>query len=196
MKYKRFLILSLAFLWGLIFGGFLRFLLFAKTQVYLFEKNVMEINLSQTKLGGKTPEETWKLFVSELKKGNIDNAVQFIILDYRKNFKDYFERLKKEGKFEEFVKDLKNRKIMQLPGRKLGMSEDELLYTYLTEKEIIKVGEEMVKMQYYKDALKIDKKYGIPEEETFKEMLLEAIPVIIFKYNKYTGKWLIKSLFY
>jgi hypothetical protein len=193
MKYKKFFILGLAFFIGLISGGFFRLWIFSHTQVYLFEKNFIEKHIAQTKLGGKTPEETWTMFVSELEKGNIDNAIQFIISNEQKNYKFYFEKLKKDGKFEELIKRIKNKKIIQLP-KKISMEEDEVLYTYLTEEEIKKEGEKLIEKQYFKDTLKIGKKLKVPEEEIFQDFLLYEIPTITFKYNKYTGKWIIKEL--
>ena len=195
MKYKKFLILGSAFLIGLISGGFFRFWIFAKWQVYLFEKNIMEKHIAQTKLGGRTPEETWKMFISELEKGNIDNAVQYIISNEQENFKKYFEKLNKDGKFEELIRKIKNRNIIQLP-KKVGMQEDELLYTYLNEEEIKKEGEKLMNRQYFKDALKIGKELKIPEEEIFQNLLWDEIPTITFKYNKYTGKWIIKEILF
>ena len=193
MKYKKFFILGLAFFIGLISGGFFRLWIFSHTQVYLFEKNFIEKHIAQTKLGGKTPEETWAMFVSELEKGNIDNAIQFIISNEQKNYKFYFEKLKKDGKFEELIKRIKNKRIIQLP-KKIGMEEDEVLYTYLTEEEIKKEGERLMERQYFKDTLKIGEKLKVPEEEIFQDFLLDEIPTIKFKYNKYTGKWIIKEL--
>jgi hypothetical protein len=193
MKYKKFFILGLAFLIGLISGGFFRLWIFSHTQVYLFEKNFIEKHIAQTKLGGKTPEETWSMFVSELEKDNLDNAIQFIISNEQKNYKFYFEKLKKDGKFEELIKRIKNKKIIQLP-KKIGMEEDEVLYTYLTEEEIKKEGEKLIEKQYFKDTLKIGKKLKVPEEEIFQDFLLDEIPTIKFKYNKYTGKWIIEEL--
>jgi hypothetical protein len=193
MKYKKFFILGLAFFIGLISGGFFRLWIFSHTQVYLFEKNFIEKHIAQTKLGGKTPEETWAMFVSELEKDNLDNAIQFIISNEQKNYKFYFEKLKKNGKFEELIKRIKNKKIIQLP-KKIGMKEDEVLYTYLTEEEIKKEGEKLIEKQYFKDTLKIGKKLKVPEEEIFQDFLLDEIPTIKFKYNKYTGKWIIEEL--
>jgi hypothetical protein len=193
MKYKKFFILGLAFLIGLISGGFFRLWIFSHTQVYLFEKNFIEKHIAQTKLGGKTPEETWSMFVSELEKDNLDNAIQFIISNEQKNYKFYFEKLKKDGKFEELIKRIKNKKIIQLP-KKIGMKEDEVLYTYLTEEEIKKEGGKLINREDFKRMIEIDKKWGFPQELTFQEFLLDEIPTIKFKYNKYTGKWIIEEL--
>ncbi|GEM_PF-1764935 len=196
MKYKKFLILGSAFLIGLISGGFFRFWIFAKWQVYLFEKNIMEKHIAQTKLGGRTPEETWKMFISELEKGNIDNAVQYIISNEQENFKKYFEKLNKDGKFEELIRKIKNRNIIQLP-KKVGMQEDELLYTYLNEEEIKKEGEKLMKDEHFLKILKQEGKIiRIPEKELFQSFLLYEIPTITFKYNKYTGKWIIKEILF
>jgi len=74
------------------------------------------------------------------------------------------------------------------------MEEDEALYTYLTEEEIKKEGEKLIEKQYFKDTLKIGKKLKVPEEEIFQDFLLDEIPTIKFKYNKYTGKWIIEEL--
>lgn len=54
--------------------------------------------------GGKTPEETFNLFVTALKNENVDLAVKYIVLDAerRQNYWDEFNKMKQEGKLKEY----------------------------------------------------------------------------------------------
>jgi len=194
MKYKNFLILGFVFLIGLISGGFFRFWIFAKWQVYLFEKNVIEKDIAQTKLGGKTPEETWNLFLNALNNKNINLALQYIILSEREKYKKYFENLIKEGKYDYELKKIGNREIIEIP-RKIGMDEDEKIYSYLSQKDLENQIKNMLNNKDFQKMLKQeDSLIKIPEEFIIKTSIPYYVPYVIFKYNKYTNKWIIKEL--
>lgn len=194
MKYKKFLILGFVFLIGLISGGFFRFWIFAKWQVYLFEKNVIEKDIAQTKLGGKTPEETWNLFLNALNNKNINLALQYIILSEREKYKKYFENLIKEGKYDYELKKIGNREIIEIP-RKIGMDEDEKIYSYLSQKDLENQIKNMLNNKDFQKMLKQeDSLIKIPEEFIIKTSIPYYVPYVIFKYNKYTNKWIIKEL--
>ena len=57
--------------------------------------------------GGKTPEETFNLFVTALKNENVDLAVKYIVLDAerRQRYYDEFNEMKQEGKLKEYIEN-------------------------------------------------------------------------------------------
>ncbi len=192
MRLKRFLILSLVFLIGLFAGVFFRILIF-KEQIYLFEKNVIEKDIAQTKLGGNTPEETWNMFLDALSNKNIDLAVQYIILSERERYKKYFEELIKEDKYDDELMKIGNRRIIEIP-RKTGMNEDEKIYSYLSPKDLENEIKEMINSEIFKNTLKVGRELRIPDKDIIEENIPYYVPYVIFKYNKYTNKWIIKEL--
>lgn len=54
--------------------------------------------------GGKTPEETYNMFVQALKDENVDLAVKYFVLDSerRAKYQEEFDDLKQEGKLKEY----------------------------------------------------------------------------------------------
>lgn len=54
---------------------------------------------------GKTPEETFNLFVTALKNENVDLAVKYIVLDAerRQRYYDDFNEMKQKGKLKEYI---------------------------------------------------------------------------------------------
>jgi hypothetical protein len=90
-------------------------------KVELFNNTIIDMFKNDT-YGGKTPEETYNLFVAALKKQDVDLAVKYFILDpeRRARYKEDFNNKKQKGtldkyangfpKWEEFtqVKDQKN----------------------------------------------------------------------------------------
>jgi hypothetical protein len=50
------------------------------------------------KYGGKTPEETYAMFVEALKKEDIDLAVKYFVKEEQSEYKKMFEDIKKNGK--------------------------------------------------------------------------------------------------
>ena len=55
--------------------------------------------------GGKTPEETFNLFVIALKNEDVNLAVKYIVLDAerRQRYWDEFNEMKQEGKLKEYI---------------------------------------------------------------------------------------------
>ena len=55
--------------------------------------------------GGKTPKETFNLFISALKNEDISLAVKYIVLDIerRQRYYDEFNEMKQNGKLKEYV---------------------------------------------------------------------------------------------
>jgi hypothetical protein len=72
-----------------------------------FNKAIEEMFKADT-YGGKTPEETFNLFVDALKKEDVDLAVKYIVLDIerRQRYYDEFNEMKKNGKLKEYGEKL------------------------------------------------------------------------------------------
>jgi len=70
----------------------------------VFNKAIIEM-FKQDTYGGKTPEETFNMFVDALKNEDIDLAVKYFVLDpdRRANFWKEFNDLKEEGKLKEYA---------------------------------------------------------------------------------------------
>jgi len=55
--------------------------------------------------GGKTPEETWKMFVDALKAGDTDLAAKYFIVEKQKEMLSKFEAGSKSGALVSFLKN-------------------------------------------------------------------------------------------
>ena len=60
--------------------------------------------------GGDTPEETLGLFVDALKKGDIDLAAKYFVLDRQDQWREDLEKIKDKGLLDEMVRDLEREK--------------------------------------------------------------------------------------
>ena len=58
------------------------------------------------KYGGKTPEETYAMFVEALKKEDIDLAVKYFVKGEQSEYKKMFEDIKKNGKWDMMMEDV------------------------------------------------------------------------------------------
>lgn len=117
------------------------------------------------KFGGATPEETYKMFVNELKRGNIENASQYFYWEKQIDEQDRLQKMKDEGKLEEYINNLP--KWSDLKEEEYSVS-DERQYSYqvvypnetkiydpLSEKEITfpaGIGKSIINFQLNKQA--------------------------------------------
>lgn len=71
-----------------------------------FNKAIIEM-FKQDTYGGKTPEETFNLFVDALKNEDVDLAVKYFVLDpdRRARYWKQFNNLKQGGKLKEYAED-------------------------------------------------------------------------------------------
>ncbi len=71
-----------------------------------FNKAIVKMFQEDT-YGGKTPEETYNMFVEALKNEDVDLAVKYFVLDpdRRARYREQFDNLKKEGKLKEYADD-------------------------------------------------------------------------------------------
>lgn len=60
----------------------------------------------EDKYGGATPEETFAMFLDALKKEDLDLASKYFIFEEQKERKEYFEKVKSVGRWQEMVNDL------------------------------------------------------------------------------------------
>lgn len=83
-----------------------------KIEQWKFDKAVKRLNqafldiLRKDTYGGKTPEETYNLYLNALKNGDIELASRYYWWDKQEKEKQRLEKLKKEGKLEEYVNSL------------------------------------------------------------------------------------------
>jgi N-acetylneuraminic acid mutarotase len=56
--------------------------------------------------GGKTPEETWQMFLDALKKGDIDLASKYYDVEHQENGKIKLEELKNSAKLQNWIREL------------------------------------------------------------------------------------------
>lgn len=88
----------------------------------------------EDKYGGKTPEETFDMFLDALKKGDIELASKYFILKKQDDWETLFNQYKNENIFEDFVKELeKNRQEWKLI--KNNGQEAEFQYLVIVKKE-------------------------------------------------------------
>lgn len=59
----------------------------------------LEERMSKDIYGGKTPEETFEMFLTALKKEDIDLASKYFVFEKRQEQKEYFEKVKILGKW-------------------------------------------------------------------------------------------------
>jgi hypothetical protein len=116
-----------------------------------FEQGILDYFRSDT-YGGKTPQETYQMFISALQKGDLDSASQYFYWEKQAEEKERLEKLKAEGKLEEYIEslpkweDLTEEEYWDKDGRRYSykyiQKEDEVFYDPLLKKErIISAGE-------------------------------------------------------
>lgn len=64
--------------------------------------------------GGDTPEETLRLFVEALKKGDTDLAAKYFVLDKQAEWRKDLAKIKEKGLLDEMVRDVETRKEKQI----------------------------------------------------------------------------------
>ena len=60
----------------------------------------------EDKYGGKTPEETFDLFLGALRKGDIELASKYFELEKRESWRKSLEELKKNNTFDEMISEM------------------------------------------------------------------------------------------
>ncbi|MBI2053718.1 MAG: hypothetical protein HYT36_00065 [Candidatus Staskawiczbacteria bacterium] len=71
-----------------------------------FNEEILKL-FQEDKDGGKTPEETFGLFVDALKNEDVDLAIKYIVLDIerRQNYWNEFNEMKQKGELKKYAED-------------------------------------------------------------------------------------------
>lgn len=86
--------------------------------------------------GGTTPEETLKLFIDALKKGDVDLATKYSVMEKQKETKTYLLEIKMDGKLNNLISDLQK--------TKLTVNENNAFFS-LTDKNNVVISELLMK---------------------------------------------------
>lgn len=73
-------------------------------------QNQWEKPYREDKYGGKTPEETYDMFLDALRKGDTTLASKYFIIEKQEGWKKTLEEYKKEGIISSFITELENTK--------------------------------------------------------------------------------------
>ncbi|MEK7131357.1 MAG: hypothetical protein AAB797_01295 [Patescibacteria group bacterium] len=73
-------------------------------------QNALEQPYKEDTYGGKTPEETWGMFLDALKKGDIDLASKYYDVAHQEKGKELILKLKQENKLDDWIKELEGLK--------------------------------------------------------------------------------------
>lgn len=71
----------------------------------MFEQGFLGI-LKEDTYGGKTPQETYEMFVGALKKGDLEEAGKYFYWEYQIIKQEKFEKMRDENKLEEYITNL------------------------------------------------------------------------------------------
>ena len=95
---------------GALFG--IRYLQYRNSPEYqaLAEMKKLEKAYAQDPYGGETPEETLRLFIDALKKGDTDLAAKYFVLDAQPEWVEGLKKIKEKELLDEMVKDLERTK--------------------------------------------------------------------------------------
>ena len=55
--------------------------------------------------GGKTPQETWDLFVAALERGDTDEAAEYYLPEQQKDMKEAWQGIKDRGSMDVYLND-------------------------------------------------------------------------------------------
>jgi len=122
-----------------------------KQKAEKFEQAYLDFLKNDT-YGGKTPRETYELYVEALQKGDIDLAVKYYWWEKQVAEKERLEKLKAEGKLQEYVDSLPKweemkkedywRQDMENYSYRYKLKEDKKFYDELMQKwDVIPAGE-------------------------------------------------------
>lgn len=102
MRYTKIIIFTCTSLILFIFLIWVCCSVYFTWQGYIFEKKIEEFQAALSQpyrddiYGGQTPQETWNLFLSALRKNDIDLASKYFVLEKQSNWKRIIEDTIKE----------------------------------------------------------------------------------------------------
>ena len=176
---KNFLIGFLIFVCAFILGNVFRVAWLFFVQRPMFQYTYLDADIRAVKTGGKTPQETWGLYMSALEKGDINEALQFVHPDSRESKKTFLQDEQKKDNLKEFLVS-HHKEIRQLENTSY-VKKDEKRFTYLTSQE----------EKNFLGEFQINPGFRTLANEP-EESLKEFMPDVIFFYNRYARLWLIK----
>lgn len=101
----------------------------------------LEKQYTEDPYGGETPEETLRLFIDALKKGDTDLAAKYFVFDKQEQWKEDLGKIKEKGLLNDMIGDLAKAKKYR------SSSEDQVFFTAGNEKgeavatiDLVKIG--------------------------------------------------------
>lgn len=162
----------------LVSGFGLRFLWFYTGQKKIVEKEFIYKELSQDKGGANTPQEAWQKYLSALEKGNIEEALLYILPYNREHFRKLFEELSRAGLLKRYAKNHSLELVeAKEASQELEKNQKGFFFIYKSEKEI-----ELAINPEIKEALEREWLERGSDSETLRFMQ-------VFEYNPYNKKW-------
>lgn len=129
IKLSGFGILFVVLAGGIIYGiGYWKY---QNSPEYRAERDLkkLEKKYAEDPYGGDTPEETLRLFIDALRKGDTDLAAKYFILDKQEEWKEDLAILQTKNLIDEMVSDLQNLKLTK-------KAEEEAFFTLTDENNI------------------------------------------------------------
>ena len=95
---------------GILLG--VDYIRYQKSPEYRALKEVEKIKqeIAADPYGGDTPEETLRLFIDALKKGDTELAAKYFVLDKQDEWREDLAKIKDKGLLDEMVRDLEREK--------------------------------------------------------------------------------------
>lgn len=96
---------------GILYG--VRYFQYFKSPEYKAAEDIkrLEKQYAQDPYGGETPEETLRLFIEALKKGDTDLAAKYFILDKQQEWREDLTMTKEKRLLDNMIKELGNLKL-------------------------------------------------------------------------------------
>ena len=66
----------------------------------------LEKQYAEDPYGGETPEETLRLFIDALKKGDTNLAAKYFVIDEQENWREQLSKIQEKGLMNEMIKDM------------------------------------------------------------------------------------------
>ena len=82
--------------------------------------------------GGSTPEETLRLFIDALKKGDTDLAARYFLIEDQEQWREDLAKIKEKNLLPAMIRDLE---VLKLTTRK----EDQVFYTLADKNNVVRV---------------------------------------------------------
>ncbi len=182
-QFPLFLLFVFLFFFSIFLGFTFRLIWFLTYQKYLVEKDLVYKPLIEAKGGGNTPQEAWIGYLNALEKGDIEGALEYIWPEEREKIRKSLLEAKSRGYLEDPAHSF-SRMITKVENPERFLDKDEVMYVV---KVIINKTKSLARAE--------DKETKEFLELLYKDKpeIFESEETIIFKFNPYSKKWLIKE---